>query len=210
MSRTVAITTSAMVSAAHEHAAELLRVAGFDVLTVPVGGLGIEAVLRAGGVVGVLDLCTSELADHLCGLPTPAGHDRLTTAALFGIPQVISVGGLDAVTFGPTDAIPEKYRGRRFHERLMRTSPEENDKLGKQIAERASAARGPTAILLPLRGVSSQDVAGGPHWWPEADAALFESIQQWVYGVGVIELNCHINDVGFAKVAAEKLLEFFR
>ena len=71
----------------------------------------------------------------------------------------------------------------------------------------ASAAKGPTAILLPLRGVSAIDAEGKPFWWPEADAALFESIRNWVSpGVEVIELDLHVNDALFAASAAERLL----
>ena len=112
-----------------------------------------------------------------------AGRDRLTAAALRGVPQVISLGALDMVNFGPPDTVPEKFRGRLFHQHnppvtLMRTTPEENDQLGKEIAHKASAAKGPTAVLVPLRGVSALDREGGPFWRPEADAALFQSIAQ--------------------------------
>src|SRR5204863_1443028 len=142
----------------------------------------------------------TELADELCGGVMAAGPDRLTVAGLKGVPQVICVGAIDMVNFGPPDTVPDKYRGRRFHQHnptvtLMRTTPEENDQLGKQIAERASAARGPTALLLPLRGVSAIDREGGPFWWPEADRALFQSIRNWVGpSVRVIELDRHIHD----------------
>jgi uncharacterized protein (UPF0261 family) len=89
----------------------------------------------------------------------------------------------------------------------MRTTPEENDIIGKEIAEKASAARSSTAILLPLRGVSAIDAEGKPFWWPEADQALFASIRNWVSpGVDVIELDLHINDPLFAAAAAERLL----
>ena len=61
------------------------------------------------------------------------------------------------VNFGPPDTVPEQYKDRRFYQHnptvtLMRTTPEENDRLGKEIAEKASAASGPTAVLLPLQG----------------------------------------------------------
>ena len=81
--------------------------------------------------------------------------------------------------------MPEKFKGRRFYQHnpnvtLMRTTPAENDRLGKEIAEKASAAQGPTAILLPLKGISAIDCEGGPFWWPEADRALFQSIRNWI------------------------------
>src|SRR5438045_2863028 len=60
-----------------------------------------------------------------------------------------------------------------------RTRPDQADRLGQQIAFKASAARGPTAVLLPRGGLSALDVPGGPFWLPEADAALFESLRHW-------------------------------
>ncbi len=185
----------------------------FEVLTFHATGTGgrtMEELIRDGLVNGVLDLTTTELADELVGGVMAGGPDRLTAAAIMGVPQVISVGALDMVNFGPPETVPAKFQDRRFHHHnptvtLMRTTPEENDRLGKEIAEKACAARGPTAILLPLRGVSALDREGGPFWWPEADAALFQSIRNWVYGVELIELDCHINDPEFARVAVATL-----
>jgi uncharacterized protein (UPF0261 family) len=191
-----------------------LEASGFEVLTFHATGTGgrtMEGLIRDGLVSGVLDITTTELADELCGGVMAAGVDRLTAAGLKGVPQVISVGALDMVNFGPPDTVPEKYKGRRFYQHnptvtLMRTTPEENDILGKQLAERACAASGPTAILLPLRGVSALDAEGKAFWWPEADQALFQSIRNWVYGVELIELDCHINDPAFAAAATDTLL----
>src|SRR5437867_11280335 len=89
------------------------------------------------------------------------------------------------VNFGPPDTVPERFRGRRFYQHnptvtLMRTTPEENDRVGKEIAEKASAARGTTCVLIPGRGVSAIDAVEEPFWWPEADAALFQSLRDWI------------------------------
>src|SRR5207342_1781772 len=124
------------------------------------GGMTMESFIRDGLIAGVLDLTTTELADELVGGILSAGPDRLTAAGLRGIPQVISLGALDMVNFGTPDTVPERFRGRRFYQHnptvtLMRTTPEENDRLGKEIAQKASAARGPTALMVPLRGVSA-------------------------------------------------------
>ena len=175
------------------------------------GGRALEREIAEGRFAGVLDLTTAELADQLFGGIAGAGPDRMTAAALRGLPQVIGVGGLDGVMFGPKDSIPAQFAWRRFHElspslTLMRTTPEENDRLGLEIAQKACAAKGPTAILLPLRGVSALDIAGGPFWWPEADAALFQSLRNWVAGVELIELDLHIDDPEFGKIAAGTLL----
>jgi uncharacterized protein (UPF0261 family) len=191
---------------------------GFEVLVfhaTGTGGMTMESFIKDGLISGVLDITTTELADELVGGVLSAGPDRLTAAALRGVPQIISLGALDMVNFGPPDTVPEEFRGRRFYQHnptvtLMRTTPEENDRLGKEIAEKASAARGPTAVLVPLRGVSAIDAEGKPFWWPEADAALFQSLRNWISPrVEMIELDTHINDPAFAEAAASKLLAMF-
>ena len=202
-----------------EAARKQIETAGYEVLVfhaTGTGGMTMESFIADGLITGVLDITTTELADELVGGILSAGRDRLTAAAVRGIPQVISVGALDMVNFGPRDTVPEKFKDRRFYQHnsnvtLMRTTPEENDKLGKEIAEKASAARGPTAILLPLRGVSAIDREGQPFWWPEADRALFQSIRNWISpDVKVIELDLHINDPEFARTAAETVLQMMK
>ncbi|HEV3142669.1 MAG TPA: Tm-1-like ATP-binding domain-containing protein [Gemmataceae bacterium] len=194
---------------------KMLEANGFEVLVFHATGAGgrtMESFISDGLIRGVLDITTTELADELVGGILSAGKDRLTAAALLGIPQVISLGALDMVNFGPPESVPEKFTGRRFYRHnpnvtLMRTTPEENDALGKEIAEKASAAKGKTAILVPKKGVSAIDREGQPFWWPEADAALFQSLRHWLSPhVELIELDLHINDGEFAETAARTLL----
>ena len=211
----IAATMFGVTTPCVEAARKQIETDGYEVLVfhaTGTGGMTMEAFIRDGIITGVLDITTTELADELVGGILSAGMDRLTAAALRGIPQVISVGALDMVNFGPRDTVPEKFKERKFYQHnpnvtLMRTTPEENDKLGKEIAEKASAARGPTAILLPLKGVSAIDREGQAFWWPEADRALFQSIRNWTGPqVKVVELDLHINDAEFARAAADTLL----
>lgn len=193
-----------------------LEESGYEVLVfhaTGTGGLTMESFIADGLITGVLDITTTELADELVGGILTAGRDRLTAAGRCGVPQVISVGAIDMVNFGPPDTVPAKFQGRRFYQHnpsvtLMRTTPEENASLGREIAQKASAASGPTALLLPLRGVSAIDADGKPFWWPEANAALFDAIRSHVEpSVKLIEHDLHINDPTFAASAARTLLE---
>ncbi len=199
-----------------ETARKFIEQAGHEVLVFHATGTGgqtMEAFIHDGIVAGVLDVTTTELADELVGGILSAGPDRLTAAAIRGVPQVIALGALDMVNFGPPDTVPERFRGRRFYQHnptvtLMRTTPQENDQLGKEIAQKASAAKGPTAIFVPKRGVSALDREGQPFWWPEADAALFQSLRNWLSpSVRLVELDLHINDPEFAQAMATSLLE---
>ncbi|MBX3441209.1 MAG: Tm-1-like ATP-binding domain-containing protein [Planctomyces sp.] len=186
------------------------------------GGRTMEALIADGLVSGVLDITTTELADELAGGVLSAGPERLTAAGKLGVPQVISVGALDMVNFGPMqsgglpEGAAESYRGRNFYQHnaavtLMRTTPDENARFGEEIGRKATAAKGPTAILLPLRGVSAIDAPGQPFHDPEADAVLFQAIRLHCnHNVDLIELDLHINDPEFAAAAAGKLLELLQ
>src|SRR5947209_5659624 len=202
-----------------EAARAVVEQAGYEVLVFHATGTGgrtMESFIGDGLIRGVLDLTTTELADELVGGILSAGPDRLTAAALRGVPQVLSLGALDMVNFGPRATVPDRFRDRRFYQHnasvtLMRTTPEENDQLGKEIAQKASAAKGPTAVLVPLRGISAIDAEGQPFWWPEADRALFQSLRDWMSPhVELVELDRHINDPAFAQAAAGTLLRFLR
>ena len=212
----VAATMFGVTTPCVEAARKILEAAGYEVLVFHATGTGgrtMEGLVRDGLIAGVLDITTTELADNLAGGVMQAGPDRLTAAGLRGVPQVISGGALDMVNFGPPETVPEKFKGRLFYRHnptvtLMRTTPEEMDALGKEIAEKACAAGGPTRVLLPLKGVSAIDAEGKPFWHPEADAALFQSLRNWIYPTELlVEYDMHINDPAFAEAAARTLLK---
>jgi len=212
----VAITMLGNTTAAVEAARPILDSAGYETLVfhaVGSGGRTMESLIAGGLVVGVLDLTTTELASELAGTPFSAGPDRLTTAGKLGIPQVISGGCLDFAIFGRPDTVPEHYRGRSLYAwnpetTLMRTTPEESAQLGALLARRAGAARGPTALLLPLGGYSQVSLPGGPFYSPEADEALFAAIRHHLQPeVKKIEFDMEINDPRFGQAAARTLLD---
>ncbi len=201
-----------------DRARRRLEASGFEVLVFHATGSGgqtMESLIRDGQVDAVLDLTTTELADELVGGILSAGPDRLGAAVERGIPQVVSVGALDMVNFGPRDTVPDRFLGRSFHAHnpsvtLMRTTAEENAELGRRIASALRRAIAPVAVLLPLGGVSALDAPGGPFRDPEADSALFGAIRDGLAGlanVRVIERAEHINDPAFADAAADALAE---
>lgn len=199
-------------------AREVLEEAGYEVLVFHATGSGgrtLESLAEEGLLAGVLDVTTTELADELVGGVLSAGPERLTAAGRAGVPQVVSVGALDMVNFHAPETVPARFAGRRFHRHnehvtLMRTTPEENAALGAEIGRKVSAARGPTAILLPRRGVSAIDRAGQPFDDPAARARLFAAVRAACGAVAVTELDHHINDPEFAEAAARALIALMR
>ena len=198
-----------------ERVRQRLEAAGFEVLVFHAtgsGGRAMEQLIAAGFIAGVADVTTTEWADELVGGVLTAGPERLEAAGRAGIPQVVSVGALDMVNFGPRATVPTQFAGRRLHVHnpsvtLMRTTPEECAALGAIIARKLNASRGPTRLLLPLRGVSAIDREGQPFHDPAADAALFTALKRHAAAnVAVRELDLHINDPDFADAIAAELL----
>ena len=181
-----------------------------------VGGQSMEALMEAGFLRAVLDTTTTELCDDLVGGVLSAGPDRLETAGRLGLPQVVSVGALDMVNFGARETVPERFEGRNLYVHnpvvtLMRTTAEECAELGRRIAAKLSAATGPTALFVPLRGVSMVDAEGEPFWDPEADAALFSALRTGLSDrVELYELDLHVNDPEFATGMVAKLDEYMK
>jgi uncharacterized protein (UPF0261 family) len=187
---------------------------GYEVLVFHATGTGgktMEALIADGQIDAVLDITTTEWADTIAGGVFDAGPDRGAAAGRRGIPHLISNGCIDMVNFGARNTVPARYAGRRFHEwnpsvTLMRTNIEENVGMARAFAEKANAAQGPVAFLLPLRGVSILDGDGQPFCDRAADAAFTAELKRRLNpSIPVVELDASINDPVFAAKAVEML-----
>ncbi|WP_433329145.1 Tm-1-like ATP-binding domain-containing protein [Spirillospora sp. CA-294931] len=193
-------------------ARELLGILGYEVLVFHASGSGGRSLEAMAGttLTAVLDATLLELSTALLGGVGGAGPDRLEAAGRAGIPQVVSVGGLDMAKFGPD--VPERLRHRQVHVHnpsvtVVRTTPAECAVLGRQVAAKLRAATGPTAVYLPLRGLSTLGAPGGPYHDPSADSALFTAVRDGLAGsaVRVHELDTHANDPVFGRTMADGL-----
>lgn len=213
----IAATMFGVTTPCVDAAREYLEERGYEVLVFHATGTGgrtMESLIASGFFEGVLDLTTTEWCDELLGGILAAGKGRMDAAAKYGVPQVVSVGALDMVNFGPYDSVPEKYKGRNLYRHnpattLMRTTKEENAQLGRILAEKVNKSTAPAALMLPLGGVSMIDKKGEPFYGREEDEALFEAVRKNLdrNKAELIELDCHINDVQFARAAAQKLID---
>jgi uncharacterized protein (UPF0261 family) len=213
----VAATMFGVTTPAVTVAREELERRGYEVLVfhaTGTGGRAMEGLVQAGFLAGVLDLTTTELADDLVGGVLSAGPHRLEVAGRLGIPQVVSLGALDMVNFGPRETVPPRFAGRTLHVHnpsvtLMRTTSEECRELGRRLGAKLTAATGPVALFVPLRGCSALSAAGGPFADPAADAALRAGLRETLDpSVEVHELDLHVNDPAFARAMAARLVEF--
>jgi len=187
---------------------------GYEVLVfhaTGTGGQSMEALMRSGFITASLDVTTTELADELVGGVLSAGPDRLDAAGELGIPQVVSLGALDMVNFGPIESVPAEFRERVLYKHnptvtLMRTTPEECVELGRTIARKLNRARGPLTVFVPLRGVSLIATEGQVFHDPAADEALFGALRETLDpDVDLRELDLDVNDPAFARELADRL-----
>jgi uncharacterized protein (UPF0261 family) len=216
---TVGLTMFGVTTPCVKHARSWLEERGYETIVfhaTGTGGTAMETLVREGVIDGVLDVTTTEWADELVGGVLSAGPTRLDAAAETGTPQVVSTGALDMVNFGPREEVPAEFEGRKLHVHnpqvtLMRTTPDECAELGRIVGEKLNAATGPTALALPLRGVSMLDVEGEDFYDPEADAALFDALRETVDDdIELLELDTDVNDEAFAEAVAERLHEYMR
>ena len=202
-----------------EAAIPLLEQAGYEVLVfhaTGTGGRAMEALIASGLVAGVLDVTTTELADELVGGVLSAGPERLDAAAKHGVPAIVAPGCLDMVNFGEQASVPKQFTDRHFYVHnpqvtLMRTTADESAALGRLVASKLNASRGPVTVLIPRRGISVISAAGGPFHDAAADAALFSALETSLRpDIPCRSLDCDINDPTFARACVEALLENIR
>ncbi len=169
------------------------------------GGQSMEKLIESGMVDAILDMTTTEVADHIVGGVFSAGPDRFDASARSGLPYVGSVGALDMVNFHARDTVPPAFDDRLFHIHnanvtLMRTTVDENIAFGEFIGNKLNTFTGPVRFLLPEGGLSMIDAPDQPFDGPDQREALYSTIEATV-DTGdqrqVIRVPHHINDAEF-------------
>jgi uncharacterized protein (UPF0261 family) len=179
------------------------------------GGQSMEKLAESGLLSAVLDITTTEVADEIAGGVLSAGPGRMDVFAKSKIPYVGSCGALDMVNFWAMETVPAHFRSRVLHRHnsnvtLMRTTADESTKIGRFIAQKLNRMEGPVRFLIPERGLSGLDTAGGPFWDPAADKALFDAISSDFRSSSnkkLVRLPHHINDPAFAEALVANFKE---
>ncbi len=204
--------TTACVTGARER----LESQGYEVVTFHPNGAGgrcMERLLDEGMLQAALDVSLQELTGYVCHGLFDAGEDRLVAAGRRGLPQVIVPGGTDYIVSGPAESLPPelKRRPQIVHNpniTLVRTTADAMARVGRLLVQRVNAANGPTAVLVPTRGLSEANRPGQALFDPDADAALVEALQSGLSSrVDLQMVDAHINDAAFAACAAGKMQE---
>ncbi|MBE2244662.1 MAG: Tm-1-like ATP-binding domain-containing protein [Burkholderiaceae bacterium] len=167
------------------------------------GGRAMEALVAQRRFVAVFDFCLAEVANMMHGSVVNAGPHRLSAAGLAGVPQLVAPGASDMVDIQTWAERPAQFAGRAYHahNRLIASvnaTTDEKRRLATLVCERLGEARGPTALLLPQRGIHAWDKPGQPMHDPEGHAAFLDAFRAAVRApVELHEIDAHINDDAF-------------
>ncbi len=199
---------------------DILEERGYEVVVfaaVGAGGQALEEWVDEGAIDGVLDLVTHEVSVNLFPGLCDAGPHRLEAAGRKGIPQLITPAkSHEAYCFNPTLGIPAHLKDRKtlVHNPVVamaRLNKEEMFQVGKVVAEKLNKAIGPTAVLIPTRGLSNHDIEGDDWHDPEANAAYVQALRENLKAeIELIELDAHVDDRIFAEKAANLMDELMR
>jgi uncharacterized protein (UPF0261 family) len=208
------------------HTRRLLEEKGFEVIPFHAQGTGdkaMEELIGDGFFQGVMDIVPAGVGEELLGGNRAAGPNRLETAGKMGIPQIITPCGFDMLSCGPLERgdrgdplwvskniknrklfIPDAFRVQ------ARTNPQELREIAREVARKLNRAKGPIAILIPLKGWSSLDQEGMPLYDPVGDRALLEELKIHIDPeIPIVELNLHLNTREFAQEVVNQFLNLY-
>ncbi|KAJ6036242.1 hypothetical protein N7540_000521 [Penicillium herquei] len=192
------------------------------------GGRAMERLIKEGQIDAVLDLTTTEIADEVVGGVLSAGESRLRAATERNLPRIVSVGACDMVNFGPAETVPPEFSDQRAKRLLYRHNPtvtivrtkkEECVEIGKLIARNLIGKcdgnygiGSRTKVVLPVGGISLLDAPGQAFWDPEADEALFSTLEDELAGshIEIIRDQHNVNDPEFAIRVVDMLCDIIK
>jgi len=208
------------------HIRRLLKEKGFEVIPFHAQGTGdkaMEELIGDGFFQGVVDMVPAGVGEELLGGNRTAGPNRLEAAGKMGIPQIITPCGFDMLSCGPLERgdrgdplwvskniknrklfVPDAFRVQ------ARTHPQELREIAREVARKLNRAKGPIAILIPLKGWSSLDQEGMPLYDPAGDRAFLDELKIHIDPkIPIVELDLHLNTREFAQEAVNQFLNLY-
>ncbi len=210
----IALSFFGFITKAAEQIKDILENRGYEVVTFHANGTGgtaMEELASEGFFTGILDLATHELADQLMnGYCGGIGPHRFTAIKDTFLPRLVIPGGLDcAVLEFDRYTVPEQYKDRKifFYDfrSAIRLSKKETIIIARQLSKKLNSKKDNTIkVLIPLKGWSVADKIDAPLYDPDINNVFIKEFKKKILpDIMVKEENFHINDLAFAKLAAD-------
>lgn len=210
--RSVGVTALGVTSPGVDALNARLRETGHEVTVFHANGFGGAAFARwcqAGAFNAVIDYTPHELTRlHVAGvhvdMPT-----RFTAAG--ALPRVVLTGGVNFLGMGETRLMPDEYKARPHYSHSplfthVKCSEAEIRRVARILAGALAAGSGPSAVLVPMGGFSSEDAPGRSIEDPALREAYAEELEGALPAhVPLVRLPWHINETETAGAAARTL-----
>ena len=191
---------------------------GYQVIGFHANGIGdqaMEGMIGAGQFLGVIDLAPGGVGEHLYRFMRDAGPGRLETAGRLGMPQIISMCGVNHITPSRSMTKPAQRKRRKYNLDAFRTwirmTPKELREVAKVFAEKLNRSRGPVKIMVPIKGWSSVDSPGSPTYDPQQDAVFVIELRRSLRKeIQIIEVDANMEDSEFAKAIISAASQLFK
>jgi uncharacterized protein (UPF0261 family) len=184
---------------------------GYQVIGFHANGIGdraMEDMVGAGQFRGVIDLAPGGVGEHIYRFMRDAGPNRLETAGRLGIPQVISMCGMNHIT--PSRSVMKtKHRKRRKYDldafrTWIRMSPKELREVSSVLAGKLNRSAGSVKIIVPLKGWSSVDSPDSPTYDPEEDMIFVRELRGKLRKeIEIIQVDANMEDPKFARAVVD-------
>jgi uncharacterized protein (UPF0261 family) len=210
----IALTFFGFITKGAEEIKRSLEAMGYEVIPFHAngtGGMAMEELAREGYFDGILDFAIHELADELMGgYCRGIGPQRLEPVQ-GPVPRLVVPGGMDCAVLEFTrNAVPAEHRHRKvfFYDfrSAIRLNKKETTYLAEQVAEKLRLDPGGVKVLIPKQGFSEADHRDGPLFDPSMNEIFVRKLKRELNPLLEIrEADFHINDPGFAKLAAKMM-----
>ena len=188
---------------------KLFETMGYDNVVFHGNSEVMDQLVEDGVIDGILDFSPQELLRIFVVKEWPWRKSRLESAGRKGLPQVIVPGSLDMIVLRVAkDNLPAAYKNRKIYMHgpfitAIRTNAEELNQVAEVIADKASRASGPQAVVFPLRGFSAIDKEGFAFYDPETNRSFLRALKEKLKReVEIIEVDAHILGDDFVKEVA--------
>jgi len=167
------------------------------------GGRAMEELASEGLLDAIFDLSTHEITDEIFGGIHAGDSNRLLLGGLKGVPRLVAPGGLDLITLGRPETVPEAYQSQpsvRHNPNitLVRLNTEQMIRVAEVMAERLNQALAPVIVAIPKGGFSFYNRDGLHFRDLNADRAFVQTLQTKLKPeIAIHEIDSHVNDQPF-------------
>ncbi len=204
-----------------EKCASLVRLgleqAGYQVIGFSAAGIGdraMETMIAEGLFHGVIDLAPGGVGEHLFGYMRDAGPNRMESAGLAGIPQVISSCSVNHMTPSKSKYKPDFDQRRKYdldkYRAWLRLNPDELKSVAETFAVKLNLAKGPVKVIIPQKGWSGVDRPGQPTYDPAEDRVFVDTLKARLNPqIEILEVDANMEEPQFAQAVINLAFNIF-